>query len=329
MPTQSTRRTFLKLTTAAASVTVIEFSYALPAGRTVALIIDSGSALTASEPVQWAVEKFRQTLTVKGITSSDSGGTLTIIVSPVSGSMAKTFGNVPIITQSETTALIPGSHNNAPAILVTGIDARGIIYGLLELAERVLLNDDPFTAMYLSAPLVETTPNKVRSVARAFLSEIEDKSWYYDRAFWKDYLDGLAFARFNRFNLALGFGYDFPRGVTGDYLHFPYPYLVEVPGYEQVSIEPPLEPGERQRNLEMLQYVAAETARRGLDFQLGIWTHAYQWTDSPNSDHHINGLTPEIHAAYCREALAAVLKACPPNHRTHPAHPRRERHTRG
>ena len=48
-----------------------------------------------------------------------------------------------------------------------------------------------------------------------------------------------------------------------------------------------------------------------MDFQLGIWTHAYQWTDSPHSDHHIVGLTPEIHAAYCRDALAAILKVCP------------------
>ena len=24
----------------------------------------------------------------------------------------------------------------------------------------------------------------------------------------------------------------FPSGVTGDYLHFPYPYLVDVPGYD-------------------------------------------------------------------------------------------------
>ena len=93
--------------------------------------------------------------------------------------------------------------------------------------------------------------------------------------------------------------------------HFPYPYLVEVPGYEQVHVEPALQPGERQRNLETLQFIAAETARRGMDFQLGIWTHAYQWTDSPNSDHHIVGLTPEIHAAYCRDALAAILKDCP------------------
>ena len=132
----------------------------------------------------------------------------------------------------------------------------------------------------------------------------------YDRAFWTDYLDNLVSSRFNRFNFAFGFGYDFPRGVTGDYFHFPYPYLVEVPGYK-VRVDPPLAEGERQRNLETLQFIAAETAKRGLHFQLGIWTHAYEWTDSPKSDHHIVGLTPETHAAYCRDALAMLLKACP------------------
>jgi hypothetical protein len=310
MPSRTTRRAFLKMTTAAASVTAAEFSHALPASKGIAWIVDSGSALTSAESVKWAVEKFREALAAKGVPISDSGR-FTVIVSPVGGPMAKAFGNVSTITAPETTALIPGNHNDTPAILVTGMDARGIVYGLLELTERVLTSDDPSSALYQSAPLVEITPNKVRSVARAFLSEIEDKAWFYDRAFWKSYLDDIAFARFNRFNFALGFGYDFPRGVTGDYLHFPYPYLVEVPGYEKVSVEPALQAGERQRNLEMLQFVAAETARRGLDFQLGIWTHAYEWTDSPHSDHHIIGLTPETHAAYCRDALAAVLKACP------------------
>ena len=262
MPNQTTRRAFLKLTTAAASVTTIEFTHALPTGNAITLIVDPGSAVTTSEPVEWAVEQFRLALTVKGITSSAPGSAFTVIVSPVTGPLAKTFGNLPSISQPETTALIPGNHNNAPAILVTGIDARGIVYGLLELTERVRLNDDPFTALHLSTPMIEMTPNRVRSVARAFLSEIEDKSWFYDRTFWKGYLDTLTFARFNRFNFALGFGYDFPRGVTGDYLHFPYPYLVEVTGYEQVHVEPSLQPGERQRNLETLQYIAAETARR-------------------------------------------------------------------
>ena len=50
---------------------------------------------------------------------------------------------------------------------------------------------------------------------------------------------------------------------------------------------------------------------RGLHFQLGIWTHAYQWTDSPHAYHRIEGLTPETHAAYCRDALAMLLKLCP------------------
>jgi hypothetical protein len=308
---QTTRRTFLKLTAAATSVVAVEFSHAAPDTPAIALIIDANSQLVKAEPVQWALEQFRLALKSKGITPAGDSKTFAVVVSPVSGPLAGGFGDLRGIIHSETVALIPGTHNQIPAILVAGVDARGVMYGLLELTERIRLNDNPFTALHLSAPTVETTPNKVRSVARAFLSEIEDKSWFYDRAFWKDYLDTIAFARFNRFNFALGFGYDFPRGVTGDYLHFPYPYLVDVPGYEQVSVEPPLLVGERQRNLETLQYIAAETARRGLQFQLGIWTHAYEWTDSPHSDHRIVGLTPETHAAYCRDALAAVLKACP------------------
>lgn len=144
---------------------------------------------------------------------------------------------------------------------------------------------------------------------RAFLSETEDKPWYYDKNFWRGYLTTLATHRFNRFSLAFGFGYDFPVGVTGDYFHFPYPYLLEVPGYHVRVV--PLSNTERDRNLQMLQFIAAETAARGLEFQLGIWTHAYQWVKSPNAHHRIEGLTPETHAAYCRDALALLLKACP------------------
>ena len=310
MPSQTDRRTFLKLSAAAASLTAAELAHATPAGVSIALIADVDSPLTTGQPVRWAMDKLRESLQAKGIRIADRSTTLSVIISPIDGPLAKAH-NLSNLTQPETTALIPGRYNNVPSILVTGTDARGLSYGILELADRIRLSDDPILALHLAAPLIETTPNKVRSVARAFLSEIEDKPWFYDRAFWTAYLDTLAAARFNRFNFALGFGWDFPRGVTGDYLHFPYPYLVEVPGYEQVHVEPVLQAGERQRNLEMLQFIAAETARRGMDFQLGIWTHAYQWTDSPHSNHHIAGLTPETHAAYCRDALALILKDCP------------------
>jgi hypothetical protein len=317
MPKKPSRRTFIKLGAAVASVGAVEFAHAAPPTPQV-LIMTKESGITGSEPVQWAIGKLQDALTARGIlvsnvsNSSVGYGSGTNIIAVTQAETASRDFGVPALTQPETVALSYWWLNmSADYTVVAGVDVRGLVYGLLELAERIRDANDPIAALHFSAPLIETTPNKVRSVARAFLSEIEDKAWFYDRAFWTAYLDTLATARFNRFNFALGFGWDFPRGVTGDYLHFPYPYLVEVPGYEQVHVEPALQPGERQRNLETLQFIAAETARRGMDFQLGLWTHAYQWTDSPNSDHHIVGLTPEIHAAYCRDALAVLLKDCP------------------
>jgi hypothetical protein len=311
MPPKSTRRAFLKLSAAAASITAAELAHAAPAGLRVRIVTDPASPLVSGEPVQWAIRKLHEAFTARGVVISESGATLAIVVAPVASLLAKPFPGISGVTLPETTALVPGHFSATPAILVTGIDARGLVYGLLELADRVRLSDSPVSALRLAAPLIETTPNKVRSVARLFVSETEDKPWFYDRIFWTNYLDSLAAARFNRFNFSVGLGYDFPRGVIGDYLSFPYPYLVEVPGYPQVHVEPTLQPGERQRNLETLQFIAAETARRSLDFQLGIWTHAYQWTDSPHSDHQIAGLTPQTHAAYCRDALALLLKECP------------------
>jgi hypothetical protein len=70
-------------------------------------------------------------------------------------------------------------------------------------------------------------------------------------------------------------------------------------------------PAEREQNLEMLRFISNETAARGLHFQLGLWTHAYKWTNSPQANHVIEGLTPESHAPYCRDALRALLTACP------------------
>jgi hypothetical protein len=42
-------------------------------------------------------------------------------------------------------------------------------------------------------PVLDSNPDK----ARAFVSEIDDKVWFYDRAGWRDYLDMLVAARFN------------------------------------------------------------------------------------------------------------------------------------
>ena len=82
-----------------------------------------------------------------------------------------------------------------------------------------------------------------------------------------------------------------------------------MPGYNVRAV--PLPDAERDRNLDMLRFISEETERRGLHFQLGLWTHAYKWTDSPHANYLIEGLTPETQASYCRDALRTVLQACP------------------
>ena len=309
MRVRASRRSFLKLGAAAASLGAAELAHALPPAPRIQIVVDEQSPLTNSAAVQWALAMLRDAITPERMAKPHETGDFRIVVAPAHSALAGPFGLRTALSQQESMALVP--KRGEPALLATGSDERGVTYAVLEAADRIRGSEDPTAALRMAEPLIESSPNRVRSVARAFCSEIEDKSWFYDRSFWTDYLDSIAAARFNRFNFAFGFGYDFPRGVTGDYFHFPYPYLVEIPGYEQVRVEPALASGERQRNLDTLKFIAAETARRGMDFQLGIWTHAYAWTDSPRADHRIEGLTPETHAAYCQDALAAVLKECP------------------
>jgi hypothetical protein len=207
----------------------------------------------------------------------------------------------------------------AVAELRNAVSARGIPVGTdrvidctrLSLAAVLDLADQIRTTGSFELPAAaDVAPaNRIRSVIRPFVSEVEDKAWFYDRDNWREYLTMLATHRFNRFSLTFGIGYDFTREVRDSYFHFPYPFLVNVPGYE-VQV-PGVDDRERKLNLDTLRFIGEETVRRGMQFQVGIWTHAYNFDDSPNADRKITGLNPGNHAQYCRDALRTVLEACP------------------
>ncbi|HZL49699.1 MAG TPA: hypothetical protein VFC37_01990 [Terracidiphilus sp.] len=323
------RRDFLKLAGATAVAGITRTSFAAPGGR-VAVVIDAGNSIAAGAPVKHATGKLEQALAAKGIRceivgskEQARGASFTILVAGPESELARGFAHA-AAPATESVSLVPGLVAGAPAVLVSAADSLGFVYGLLELAERAQFGANPLADLHPALPIHEKPANDVRCVSRYFSSEIEDKPWYYDKEFWRGYLDGLVAARFNRFCFAYGLEYDFPRGVTNDYLHLPYPYLVKVPGYENVRVVQladqegnrlpapvPLSDEEREKNFAALKFIAAETGARGLHFQLGIWTHAYQWTDSPKAYHNIEGLTAETHAAYCRDALGILLKECP------------------
>ena len=322
------RRAFLKLAGATTALSLTERAFS-SASQRISVIVDPNDPIASSDPVKWASERLRDALVKKGVAceivrSSEElkGSTFCVVVAGLRSGLARGFPQASTaLSNPESLRLAPGRLAELPAIWVSATGQRGFIYGLLELAERVQFSPDPASALRLSEAFEEEPRNEVRSIARSFCSEVEDKTWYYDKDFWRSYLDLLATSRFNRFSFTLGIGYDFPRGVTGDYFHFPYPYLVDAPGYDVRVVRLASEAGEsnlapftadeREKNLQMLRFIALETGARGLQFQLGLWTHAYEWTDSPKAHHRIEGLTPQTHAAYCRDALAILLKECP------------------
>ncbi len=301
MKSRLSRREFLAATAAATSAT------AAPS-RGVSLIVDPGishwaigeleSALVAHDAPVQRCDNVRQA----------QPGNVRILIAEHQSKAARDVqqgSRVALPNVPEALALVPSS----VALLATGADSRGLGYAVLELADRVNNSSDPIAALTVDKSIVEQPANEIRSVTRMFCSDVEDKPWYNDREMWPRYFTMLANGRFNRFHLALGIGYDFIRQVTDAYFLFSYPFLLDVPGY-QVRV-PQLPNSERDNNLAMLKFISEQAVAHGIDFQLGLWMHGYQWIDSPKANYTVEGITRENHGPYCRDAVRLLLKTCP------------------
>lgn len=298
------RRSLLKLGAAAAAGGVALAPARAAAPAKVWILVDPGDKVASSGPVAHAIGQFRRELAARKVASAAGPA-----ADPAAGDLVITLSSSPG-GEREGFTLTPGAANGVRTLRALSNGPLGLSYAVLELADRVRYAAGADLGLDFAGVHSERPANRVRSIARSFVSAIEDKAWYYDKGFWTDYLDMLVANRFNRFALFFGFGYDFPRNITDDYFQLPYPFLFDVAGYD-VRLDPPLAEGERERNLEMLKFISAETAARGMHFQLGIWTHVYEWVDSPHAAHRIEGLSRETHAPYCRDALAKLLAECP------------------
>ncbi len=284
-------------------------------GRGVSIVCDPGDAVASAAPARWAVEQLRGALAQRGVAVRvcarlDEAGAADICVVAAGGnSVAVRDAGVTVSAEAEALALAPGRLGRRDVLVAAGSDVRGLVYALTELADAVAMGGDTSAVLQPSRAVAERPANPVRSVMRMVVSEVEDKPWFNDREFWRRYLSLLVTQRFNRFNLALGLGYDRVNNVTDTYFYFAYPFLLSVPGYNVRATN--VSDAERDANLAMLRFISDEAAARGLQFQLGVWTHAYTWITSPRATHVIEGLTPQTQGPYSRDALALVLKECP------------------
>ena len=312
------RRHFVKIAGITA-VGVSSFGFSELLAKGVTIILDPSDIIAGSSPVQWAVKELETSLISKGVSvyridqlGKAKADDFLIVVAGSDFSSAREILKVSKVTipaVPEALGLIPARINGKQVVMACGYDTRGLVYAILELTDRVQYLNQPLDSLNIQKPIVEQPANRIRSLNRLFVSDIEDKPWYNDREMWPKYLTMVTTQRFNRFNLSFGIGYDFLQNVTDGYFLFAYPFLLNVPGYN-VKV-PQLPDAERDNNLEMLKFISEQTVARGIQFQLGIWMHGYEWIKSPNANYTIEGLTAETHGPYCRDAVRQLLKACP------------------
>jgi hypothetical protein len=287
----------------------------------VSIVVDPTDTVANGVAPQWAIAQLQQALKASGLTAKVFSsldqvppGDMAVMVGSAKATMARQIlgtAGVTLPSIAETVALVPGTVSGRSVLLVSGHDPRGLLYGVTELTDRILCASSVREALTISSPVIEEAHNQVRSMCRSFQSDVEDKPWYNDKAFWTEYLSTLAAERFNRFHLCLGLAYNdaAKAKVTDAYFLFAYPFFTAVSAYQVSATNLP--DAERDQNLAMLKFISDECARRAIDFQLGLWTHSYTYGPKAEPNHVIEGLTPETHAAYCRDALALLLRECP------------------
>lgn len=254
----------------------------------------------ASEAQSWAFSELARALGRHGIAiSEDADFAISVVPTPPAG--------IEVELRPEAFAIV----ETGSGLAIWAYDERALVYAVTELADRAS-HASRQDSLFGALPLHEAPSAAIRSMARLFCSEEEDNVWFYDRNQWRAYLDMLASNRFNRFSLTLGMGYNYPGHnlwITDVYFYFPYPYLVELPGYD-IAVSG-VDTEERRRNLEMLKFIGAETARRGMDFQLALWTQRYDFDDVPRARQTVTGVTDENLAPYCRDAITEILQQVP------------------
>ena len=213
--------------------------------------------------------------------------------------------NLPLNT--EAFAILPHGNN----IIIYANDYRGFVYAITEIVDIIKYSEN--NNLIIKTQIIEKPTTKIRSISKCFESIDEDKEWFYNKNSWDEYLTLLISERFNRFTLTLGMQYNYPYGnefIKDVYLYLPYPFIVSPKGFK-IKLSNFSEK-ERSKNLNILKYIAKETSKRGLEFQLAIWTQKYDFDDVPNANFQVLNYPKGLnYAKYCRDSLSIILKECP------------------
>lgn len=184
------------------------------------------------------------------------------------------------------------------ALVIGGTDAKGLMYALIEVAQQIEYNGLKTLAEINN--IVEFPDNQIRGLDK-FVTDENDDTWFFSEDYWQYYIKQLAENRFNRLTLITGYN----DGSKEDFMMPVYPYLVKVPGFENIkpknnSLKKP------EDYLEQLRRIGEISHDYGLEFVFGIWSHG-------RSDELILGLPEDAakYTTYCSDGMRELLRHVP------------------
>ena len=229
-------------------------------------------------PVKHGLGKLRQALKDKGAACEDAtkpdaaSGELLLIAGLAAGSgpaaEALAAAKIAPPTEPESLVIQHAELKGRKALLVCGADDRGLMYALLDVADRIAWAADPASPLSEVRDTREKPAVAERALSIYTMQRAAFEARFFDEKYWAAYFDTLARNRFNTFTLI--FGYE-----AGGYMAPAYPYFFDVEGYPDVRV-PGLSKEDQQRSLRMLNRVLEMAHERGLSVILGLWDHIYR-----------------------------------------------------
>ncbi len=259
--------------------------------------------------LRWAINFFKSKLNKNSLYKNKK---IECILIDYNSKKLEKYQNIYIENTIEESFLINPIKKDFSKIILYGFDTRGLIYAITEIVDRIEnRKEKKINFKKIFHKTYESPKAKIRSISKCFESDIEDLKWFYNKTMWREYLDMLITNRYNRFSLTLGMQYNYPYGnefIKDVYFYLAYPFLVKPQGYKIYAEG--INKKTRDKNLKMLKFISDETSKRGLDFQLAIWTQRYDFNNVPNANYQIKKV-PKNYAEYCRDSLKTILNSCP------------------
>ncbi|HLP37647.1 hypothetical protein [Lacibacter sp.] len=217
-----------------------------------------------SKPVQFGIEKLKQSLQAKGFIVQQNNkyrpavDGKQIIVGVQDNKFLSSFNSkLYQVPESLLIRKVPGN-----TLLAVGYDPAGAMYALLELAEQIEAVPDGADFYKVMKESIERPFCTERSLSTYINSQHVRNGFFHDPLYWETLFEQLARSRINSYDLI--FKYKAPI----------YTLFFELPQWPSKNTGGiVISADEQQRNLKALQNIVQSAHDHGIKITLGIWNH--------------------------------------------------------